>query len=46
MSQPIWPIAKSYMNQDGPKRPTAIYSPLGLAYPTEKMNMTADCLEN
>jgi hypothetical protein len=45
--QALWPIAKSPMKTDGPKAPTVVHSPLGIAYhPNESTNVTADCLEN
>jgi hypothetical protein len=35
------------MRKDGPNAPTAAHSPLGTTYhPDEKVNTTADCLEN
>jgi hypothetical protein len=43
----IWPIAKSLINRDVPRAPTAIHGLLGLKYhPLEKANAIADCLEN
>jgi hypothetical protein len=45
--QAIWPIAKSLMNRDRPRAPTAIHDPSGLKFhPLEKANTIADCLEN
>jgi hypothetical protein len=45
--QAIWPIAKSLLQRDGPRVPTAIHGPLGLKFhPLEKANAIADCLEN
>jgi hypothetical protein len=41
------PIPKSLTERIGPKAPTYLYGPLGLNYhPLEKINMTADSLEN
>jgi hypothetical protein len=43
----ILPIAKSFINRDGPRAPTAIHGPLGLNYhPVDNANAIADCLEN
>jgi hypothetical protein len=43
----MWPIAKSLINKDGPRAPTAINGLLGLKYhPVDKANAIADCLEN
>jgi hypothetical protein len=45
--QAIWPIAKSLMERDGPRAPTAIHGSPGLKFhPLEKANAIADCLEN
>jgi hypothetical protein len=45
--QAIGPIAKSLINRDGPRAPTAIRGALGLKYhPVDKANALADCLEN
>jgi hypothetical protein len=45
--QAIWLIAKSLINRDGPRVPTAIHGPLGIKFhPLEKANAIADCLEN
>jgi hypothetical protein len=42
----MWPIAKSLLNRDGPKAPTAIHGTLSLKFhPIDKTNMIADCLE-
>ncbi|PNF26942.1 hypothetical protein B7P43_G14042 [Cryptotermes secundus] len=44
--QCIWPIAKSLLQRDGPRAPTAIHGSSGLKfYPFEKANKIADCLE-
>jgi hypothetical protein len=43
----IWPNAKSLINRDGPRAPTAIHGASGLKfYPRDKANTIADCLEN
>jgi hypothetical protein len=40
----IWPLAKSLMNKDKPKAPTAIHGPSGLKFlPLKKANTIADC---
>jgi hypothetical protein len=45
--QALWPIAKSLMNRDRPRAPTAIHGSSGLKFhPLEKANAIADCLEN
>jgi hypothetical protein len=45
--QALWPVAKSFMERDGPRAPTAIHGLSGLKYhPLEKANAVADCLEN
>jgi hypothetical protein len=45
--QAIWPIAKSLINRDGPRAPTAIHGASGLKYhPKDKANAIADWLEN
>jgi hypothetical protein len=45
--QALWPIAKSLLNGDGPKAPTAIHGSSGLKFhPLEKANAIADYLEN
>jgi hypothetical protein len=47
MPQAVWPIAKSLMNGDGAKVPTAIHGPSGPKYhPLEKANTLTDCLGN
>jgi hypothetical protein len=44
--QAIWPIAKSLLNRDVPRAPTAIHVASGLKFhPSDKANATADCLE-
>jgi hypothetical protein len=44
--QAIWPIAKSHINKDGPRAPTAIHGPLCIKFhPLEKANAIADCLD-
>jgi hypothetical protein len=44
--QSIWPIAKSFLQRDGPRAPTAIHGPLGLKFISlEKANAIGDCLE-
>jgi hypothetical protein len=45
--QAIWPIVKSLMKRDGPRKLTAIHGPFGLSFlPLERAKATADCLEN
>jgi hypothetical protein len=45
--QVIWPIAKSFLNRDVPRAPTAIHGPSCLIFhPSEKANAIADCLED
>jgi hypothetical protein len=45
--QAIWPIAKSLINRDWPRAPTAIHGTLGLKFhPIDKAKAIADCLEN
>jgi hypothetical protein len=45
--QAIWPIAKSLINRDGPRAPTAIHGNLGLKFhPMDRSNAIANCLEN
>jgi hypothetical protein len=45
--QSIWTIAKSFLNTDGKRAPTAIHGLLGLKIiMLEKVNAIADCLEN
>jgi hypothetical protein len=45
--QAIWHIAKSVMNRDGPRAPTAFHGSSELKIlPTDKANATANCLEN
>jgi hypothetical protein len=40
--QAIWTIAKSIINRDGPRAPTAIHGPLGINFhPLEKANAIA-----
>jgi hypothetical protein len=44
--QAIWPIAKSLLDRDGPRAPTAIHGASGFKfYPSEKADATADCLK-
>jgi hypothetical protein len=44
--QALWPIAKSLLEREGPKAPTAIHYTLGITYqPNEKADVIADCLE-
>jgi hypothetical protein len=43
----MWHIAKSLLNWDGPRAPTAIHGPLGLEFhPFQKVKAIVDCLEN
>jgi hypothetical protein len=45
--QAIWPIAKSLINRDGTRAPTAIHGTLGLkVHSMDKANTIADCIEN
>jgi hypothetical protein len=45
--QVIWPIAKSLLNKDEPRAPTAIHGPSGRKFhPSVKANAIGDCLEN
>jgi recombination DNA repair RAD52 pathway protein len=44
--QALWPIAKSLMERNRPKTPTAVHVPLGIKYhPNEKVKVIADYLE-
>jgi hypothetical protein len=43
----MWPIAKSPINRDSPRTPTAIHGTLGLTFqPTDKANAIAYYLQN
>jgi hypothetical protein len=45
--QGIWPIVKFLINRGGTPAPSAIHGTLGPKFlPLEKVNATADCLEN